>query len=129
MALARLRRRRRSWCGSSGDRKDDEEHVPKQVHGNTRLEIMWTIAPAVLLAVVAVPTVITIFDLAEREPDALEITVVGQQWWWEFDYPTLKNADGPAHRHRQRDGDPRRQAGRSCRSPAATSSTRSGSPG
>ena len=34
------------------DRKDDEQQVPKQVHGNTRLEIMWTIAPAVLLAIV-----------------------------------------------------------------------------
>ena len=69
------------------DRKGDDQPIPKQLHGNTRLEIMWTIAPAVLLAVVAVPTVVTIFQLAEREPDALEVTVVGQQWWWEFDYP------------------------------------------
>ena len=38
---------------------------PKQVHGNTRLEIGWTIVPALLLAVIAVPTVGTIFDLAE----------------------------------------------------------------
>jgi cytochrome c oxidase subunit 2 len=76
------------------DRKDGSERVPAQLHGNTRLEIMWTIAPAVLLAAVAVPTVVTILDLSERAPDALEITVVGQQWWWEFDYPSLKDADG-----------------------------------
>ena len=42
---------------------------PKQVHGNTRLEIGWTIVPALLLAVVAVPTISTIFDLAaHRRP-------------------------------------------------------------
>ena len=39
---------------------------PKQVHGNTRLEIGWTIIPALILAVIAVPTVATIFDLAEN---------------------------------------------------------------
>jgi cytochrome c oxidase subunit II len=61
---------------------------PKQVHGNTRLEIGWTIIPALLLAVIAVPTVGTIFDLSEAPAsDALEVTVVGKQWWWEFQYP------------------------------------------
>ena len=39
---------------------------PKQVHGNTRLEIGWTVLPALLLAIIAVPTVATIFDLAGR---------------------------------------------------------------
>ena len=39
---------------------------PKQVHGNTRLEIGWTVLPALLLAIIAVPTVATIFDLAEN---------------------------------------------------------------
>ena len=64
---------------------------PKQIHGNTRLEIGWTIVPALLLAVVAVPTISTIFDLAaEPEANALEVTVVGKQWWWEFEYPDAK---------------------------------------
>jgi len=76
------------------ERKGHEGSVPKQVHGNSRLEIMWTLAPAVLLAIVCVPTVKTIFDLAKRSPGALEVTVVGQQWWWEFDYPSLKNSEG-----------------------------------
>ena len=64
---------------------------PKQIHGNTRLEIGWTIIPALLLAVIAVPTVGTIFDLAEDPGrDALQVTVVGKQWWWEFEYPDAK---------------------------------------
>ena len=64
---------------------------PKQVHGNTRLEIGWTVLPALLLAIVAVPTVATIFDLAENPgPSALQVTVEGKQWWWQFSYPEAK---------------------------------------
>ena len=64
---------------------------PKQVHGNTRLEIAWTVLPALLLAIIAVPTVATIFDLAENPgPSALQVTVEGKQWWWEFRYPDAK---------------------------------------
>ena len=62
--------------------------IPEQTHGNTPLEIAWTVAPAIVLAIVAVPTVTTLIDLAEEPPaDALHITAVGHQWWWEFQYP------------------------------------------
>jgi cytochrome c oxidase subunit 2 len=64
---------------------------PKQIHGNTRLEIGWTILPALLLAIIAVPTVATIFDLAKNPgPQALQVNVEGKQWWWQFDYPDAK---------------------------------------
>lgn len=68
-------------------RPGDDDRVPAQIHGNTKLEIGWTIAPAVLLAIIAVPTVATVFKLADKPRDAMEVQVVGQQWWWEFDYP------------------------------------------
>ena len=45
-----------------------------------------------LLAFVAVGTVVTIFDLADQPGDAMEIDVYGQQWWWGFEYDT--NNDG-----------------------------------
>ena len=64
---------------------------PKQVHGNTRLEIGWTIVPALILAIIAVPSIAAIFKLAENPgPEALQVTVVGKQWWWEFHYPDAK---------------------------------------
>jgi cytochrome c oxidase subunit 2 len=62
------------------------DQLPTQLHGNTRLEIGWTIAPAVLLAVVFVPAVSLIWQLAERPPDAMQIEVRGYQWWWGFEY-------------------------------------------
>ncbi len=62
---------------------------PKQVHGNTRLELAWTLVPAILIAIITVPTVQTIFATQAEAPDnALVIDVIGYQWWWEFQYPT-----------------------------------------
>jgi cytochrome c oxidase subunit II len=69
------------------ERPDDDGAPPKQIHGNPRLEAVWTVIPALILAVVAVPTVRTIFDLAERPEDALVISVNAHQFWWEFEYP------------------------------------------
>jgi cytochrome c oxidase subunit II len=71
-------------------RRRSADDTPKQVHGNTRLEMIWTVLPALLLAGVAVPTVGTIFDLAERPAgEVVEINVTGHQWWWEVEYPQL----------------------------------------
>jgi cytochrome c oxidase subunit 2 len=68
--------------------RPDHPHTPEQTHGNTRLEILWTVIPAVVLAVIAVPTVRTIFKTQAAAPsDALEVEVIGHQWWWEFRYP------------------------------------------
>jgi cytochrome c oxidase subunit 2 len=64
--------------------------APAQTHGNTTLEIVWTIIPAFILAMIAVPTIRTIFQMAkEPGPDAVQVEVIGHQWWWEFRYPKL----------------------------------------
>ncbi|MDP9330076.1 MAG: cytochrome c oxidase subunit II [Actinomycetota bacterium] len=61
--------------------------MPAQIHGNTKLELGWTIAPALVLAFVMVPTVGLLWKLAAPPPaDALHVTVEGHQWWWGFRY-------------------------------------------
>lgn len=75
---------------------------PAQTHGNTRLEIAWTILPVIVLIVAAVPTVRGIFyadadtghkkALASTQREALEVDVIGHQWWFEFRYPHPTNA-------------------------------------
>jgi len=62
---------------------------PEQIHGNTRLEVGWTLAPALILLAVAVPTIATIFDLAKKPDNAVNITVIGHQFWWEYRYDDL----------------------------------------
>jgi len=82
-------------------RKDDTgDELPEQLHGNTKLEIGWTALPAVILAFLAVFTVSTVLDLAEDTEDATRIRVVGQQWWWSYDYDIDGDgvyADGDVH--------------------------------
>jgi cytochrome c oxidase subunit II len=61
---------------------------PEQVHGNTTLEIVWTVIPALVLAMIAVPTVRAIFKTNEIPAgNPLTVEVIGHQWWWEFYYP------------------------------------------
>jgi cytochrome c oxidase subunit II len=63
---------------------------PKQIHGNTTVEIIWTAVPALILAAIAVPTVKGIFlTAATPRGEALTVEVIGHQWWWEFRYPDL----------------------------------------
>lgn len=65
--------------------------APLQLHGNTRLEVLWTFIPVVIVVVMAVPTVSAIQRSAEAPPaDALKIVAIGHQWWFEFVYPDLK---------------------------------------
>ena len=64
-----------------------DEDFPEQLHGNTRLEIAWTILPAVVLGVISVIMVPVIFDLNDEPNDALEVTVYGQKYWWGYEYP------------------------------------------
>jgi cytochrome c oxidase subunit 2 len=72
-------------------RRRSENDRPEHVHGNTTLEILWTAIPALILAFIAVPTVRTIFKTqAKAKADALQVEVIGHQWWWEFRYPQYK---------------------------------------
>jgi cytochrome c oxidase subunit 2 len=62
----------------------------KQIHGNAALEITWTVIPALILVLIAVPTVRTIFKTQAKAPaGSLQVDVIGHQWWWEFRYPEL----------------------------------------
>lgn len=69
------------------ERRDDDRR-PMQLHGNTALEITWTIIPAVLLAVITVPMLRGLFEMREvpKGDDVININVTGHQWWWEFEY-------------------------------------------
>ncbi len=77
-------------------RRRSDGDTPKQIHGNKRLELLWTIIPAVLLAALAIPTVLVIFDVAAKPVGAniVHINVTGHQWWWEYAYTDYKTPDG-----------------------------------
>jgi cytochrome c oxidase subunit 2 len=73
-------------------RRPNQEGEPSQIHGEARLEAAWTVAPAIILVIIAIPTVRLILGQEQRiEPTEadLHIIVTGYQWWWEFEYPEL----------------------------------------
>lgn len=71
-------------------RQRSEDDQVDQIHGSALLEFGWTLAPAVILVLIAIPTVQTIFEVDRPPPegtDVMPVEVVGHQWWWEFRYP------------------------------------------
>ena len=79
-ALVRFRRK----CG--------DHREPAQVYGSDRIEIAWTVIPILIVFVLTMATArIVSATLDKPTPsDALKITVVGHQWWWEVRYPAFR---------------------------------------
>ncbi len=72
-------------------RRSDNDELPHQTHGNDKLEIAWTIIPALVLIAIAVPTLIDIWaqqnGVPDDQGDVLSVEAIGHQWWFEFRYP------------------------------------------
>lgn len=78
------------WSAWRFRRKPTDTSEPQQIHGNTRAEIAWTIAPAlivVVLFVLALQTQQTLDAKPAPPADQLTVKVIGHQFWWEYDYP------------------------------------------
>ena len=76
-------------------RRKPGDPLPPQTHGNTPLEITWTIVPTILILGLGIWSVIVLFKLEpgeaialarEQGKEPLHIEAVGHQWWWEFRY-------------------------------------------
>ena len=69
----------------------DRGREPAQVYGSTQIELAWTIIPILIVVVLFLATarVIHAIQDAPKPPTAVEVTVIGHQFWWEFRYPAL----------------------------------------
>ncbi|HYY89625.1 MAG TPA: cytochrome c oxidase subunit II [Chloroflexota bacterium] len=65
----------------------DDGREPPQISGHTGLEVVWTVTPALILAVVFLLVVQTMRTVDAAQPGELRLRVIGHQWWWEFEYP------------------------------------------
>ncbi len=72
-------------------RTTDAEHEPAQIYGSTQVELAWTVIPVLIVVVLFLTTARIIFAIqdAPKPQSALDVTVVGHQFWWEFRYPKL----------------------------------------
>ena len=72
----------------SRGRSRDAEGV--QLHGHSRLELIWTVVPVVILAVIATVIFLELPGIDNPRANAantLQITVEGHMFYWQFDYP------------------------------------------
>jgi len=72
-------------------RRGTDTREPAQVYGSTQLEIAWTVIPILIVVVLFLATarVIVATQKAVRPATAIEVTVIGHQYWWEYRYPSL----------------------------------------
>jgi cytochrome c oxidase subunit 2 len=57
------------------------------IHGNTRLEVIWTAIPAIVLVALCTYAYVTLVDIEEAKANEMRINVIGQQFTWTFEYP------------------------------------------
>jgi cytochrome c oxidase subunit 2 len=73
-------------------RAGDDDREPAQIYGSTQVELAWTVIPVLIVVVLFLATarVIASVQNAARPRGAIEVTVIGHQFWWEYRYPDLK---------------------------------------
>jgi cytochrome c oxidase subunit II len=70
-------------------RKTDPLGEPAQIYGSTQIELAWTVIPVLIVVILFLTTARIIFAIqdAPKPKTALDVTVIGHQFWWEFRYP------------------------------------------
>jgi cytochrome c oxidase subunit 2 len=64
---------------------------PAQIYGSNQIELSWTVVPILIVVMLFLATARIIYstERAAKPKNALEVTVIGHQFWWEYRYPTL----------------------------------------
>jgi cytochrome c oxidase subunit II len=73
-------------------RRASDGREPAQVYGSTQVELAWTVIPILIVVVLFLATarVIASIQNAAHPSNAIEVTVIGHQFWWEYRYASLK---------------------------------------
>jgi cytochrome c oxidase subunit 2 len=79
------------WIVVRDRKRANDQELPTQIHGNMRLEVIWTVIPILLVIALFIMTVQTVNAVAAPASlkSDLNVRIVGHRWWWEFDYPDL----------------------------------------
>lgn len=72
-------------------RPGDDGREPAPVYGSNRIELAWTVIPVLIVLVLFLATARVLHSVqdAPEPPAAVEVTVIGHQFWWEYRYPAL----------------------------------------
>ena len=72
-------------------RSTDTEREPAQIYGSQQIELSWTVIPILIVVMLFLSTTRVIWETeaAPKPASALDVTVIGHQFWWEYRYPKL----------------------------------------
>jgi cytochrome c oxidase subunit II len=72
-------------------RPGDANHEPAQIYGSNQIELSWTVIPILIVVTLFLTTTRVILgtEAISKPKGALEVTVIGHQFWWEYHYPKL----------------------------------------
>jgi len=70
-------------------RKTDSEHEPAQIYGSAQIELSWTVIPILIVVMLFLSTTRVILgtQAIPKPASALDVIVIGHQFWWEYRYP------------------------------------------
>jgi cytochrome c oxidase subunit 2 len=68
--------------------------IPQKFTHSTTLEIVWTIIPAFILLLVAIPSFALLYSLEELIDPVATIKIIGHQWYWSYEYSDYTTLDG-----------------------------------
>jgi cytochrome c oxidase subunit 2 len=88
---------------------DDSRQEPPQIYGSNQIEAAWTVIPILIVFVIAGVSARSVWGVEDASPpaNALHVTVIGHQYWWEVHYPfynvtTANEIHVPVSRNRDR---------------------------
>jgi cytochrome c oxidase subunit II len=72
-------------------RRGFTQREPAQIYGSTQIELSWTVIPILIVVTLFLATARVIFvtETAAKPSNAVEVIVIGHQYWWEYRYPKL----------------------------------------
>jgi cytochrome c oxidase subunit 2 len=67
--------------------------IPEKIIHGTTIEIGWTIAPSIILVLIAIPSFALLYSMDEVVDPAVTIKAIGHQWYWSYEYSDYSQAD------------------------------------
>ncbi len=77
--------------------KPGDESDGEPIHGNTKLEVIWTTIPTLIVIFAAVYATVVLNDIEAEAADSLRVDVTAQQYAWRFDYPDTGRTSTELH--------------------------------
>jgi len=68
--------------------------IPEKFTHSTLLEVVWTILPAIILMIIAVPSFALLYSLDEIINPSITLKVIGHQWYWSYEYSDYNSIEG-----------------------------------